>query len=66
MLHTLMKQPGKVYSRDKLMSACYTDGRIVSDRTIDSHVKNLRKKISEALQGEELIHSIYGVGYKID
>ena len=48
------------------MELAYDDRRIVSDRTIDTHIKNLRKKISEASSGEELIHSIYGVGYKIE
>ena len=48
------------------MSLGYTDGRIVSDRTIDTHIKNLRKKLLPATQDEDLLHSIYGVGYKID
>ncbi len=61
-----MSQPGRVFSRDNLMKQCYSDNRIVSDRTIDSHVKNLRKKFTAAVDGEELIHSIYGVGYKIE
>lgn len=66
MLQTLMEKPGWVYSRDRLMQSCYLDGRIVSDRTIDSHVKNLRKKLSDAMDDNEIIHSIYGVGYKIE
>ena len=44
----------------------YSDQRIVSDRTIDSHIKNLRKKISGVSPETELIHSVYGVGYKYD
>lgn len=66
MLQALMSQPGRVYSRDSLMELSYLDDRIVSDRTIDSHIKNLRKKKSDALGDDEMIHSIYGVGYKID
>ncbi len=66
LLHTLMSQPGRVYSRDSLMKSSYLDDRIVSDRTIDSHIKNLRKKLSEAMGNEEIIHSTYGVGYKIE
>lgn len=66
MLGALMAHPGRVYSRSQLMEYCYPDGRVVSDRTIDSHVKNLRKKLVEAGASEELVHSIYGVGYKIE
>lgn len=66
MLHGLISQPGRVFSRDQLMDLSYTDERVVSDRTIDTHVKNLRKKLSQPGDEEELIHSIYGVGYKIE
>ena len=66
MLQALMSHPGRVYSRESLMKSSYLDDRIVSDRTIDSHIKNLRKKISEAAADDEIIHSIYGVGYKIE
>lgn len=62
LLQTLLEHPGFVYSRDRLMSACYDDHRVVSDRTIDSHVKNLRRKLGE----DDLIHSIYGIGYKLE
>lgn len=65
-LKALITQPGRVYSREKLMSIAYDDNRIVSDRTIDTHVKNLRKKLSQAPEDEELIHSIYGIGYKVE
>ena len=66
LLQALISRPGHVFSRDRLMSLGYTDGRIVSDRTIDTHIKNLRKKLLPATQDEDLLHSIYGVGYKID
>ncbi len=66
MLAVLVSQPGRVYSREKLMQLSYKDFRIVCDRTIDSHVKNIRKKIAAVNDGEDLIHSIYGVGYKIE
>lgn len=66
MLKALMSHPGRVYSREGLMELAYDDRRIVSDRTIDTHIKNLRKKFSRVDSGEELIHSIYGVGYKIE
>ena len=66
LLHGLMARPGRVLSRDQLMDICYDDERVVSDRTIDTHVKNLRKKLAPAIGSDELIHSIYGVGYKVD
>jgi two-component system response regulator BaeR len=66
MLHGFIAQPGRVFSRDQLMDISYPDERIVSDRTIDTHVKNLRKKLAQSVDEEERIHSIYGVGYKIE
>lgn len=66
MLRGFIEQPGRVFSRDQLMDISYPDERIVSDRTIDTHVKNLRKKLAQSAGGEELIHSIYGIGYKIE
>ena len=48
------------------MKSSYPEVRIVSDRTIDSHIKNLRKKLSEAVGDDEIIHSIYGVGDKLE
>ena len=44
LLALLASQPGRVFSRDQLMNSIYLDGRVVSDRTVDSHVKNLRQK----------------------
>lgn len=66
MLQTLLQYPGRVYSRDSLMHSSYLDDRIVSNRTIDSHIKNLRKKLNDVVGNDEIIHSIYGVGYKIE
>lgn len=48
------------------MERIYADQRIVADRTIDSHIKKLRRKIADIAPGEELIHSVYGVGYKFE
>ena len=64
LLSFLAANPGRIYSRDQLMEKIYSDHRIVSDRTIDSHIKKLRKKIAEQSPDEELIGSVYGVGYK--
>jgi two-component system response regulator BaeR len=66
LLKVLAAQPGRIYSRDQLMDAMYRDERVVSDRTVDSHVKKLRKKIADALPDREIIHSVYGVGYKYE
>lgn len=66
LLSILAVKPGRIYSRNQLMDCLYPDQRIVCDRTIDSHIKNLRKKIAVAAPNMELIHSIYGVGYKYE
>lgn len=66
LLKVLMAQPGRIFSRDQLMDAMYRDERVVSDRTVDSHIKKLRKKISEVAPQREIIHSVYGVGYKYE
>ena len=66
LLTALIKKPGAVFSRDQLMCACYEDRRIVSARTIDSHMKNLRQKLTAANPKDEVLHAVYGVGYKID
>lgn len=63
---TLFDSPGRIYARDHLMSHIYTDNRIVSDRTIDSHVKKLRKKILELGIATDPVCSVYGVGYKYE
>ena len=62
----LFEHPGRVYSRSQLLDCIYTDGRIVTDRVVDSHIKNLRRKLNEAMPEQELIQSIYGIGYKLD
>lgn len=60
----LYSQPGRTFSRDQLMERIYQDHRLVNDRTIDSHIKKLRLKISRVQPGSELIRSVYGIGYK--
>jgi len=66
LLSVLATTPGRIFSRDQLMSRIYPDHRVVEDRTIDSHIKKLRKKLSAASAGRDLIHSVYGVGYKYE
>ncbi len=66
LLQTLYAAPGRIFSRELLMGRMYDDHRIVSDRTIDSHVKKLRHKLQDLLPGRELIHSVYGAGYRYE
>ncbi len=65
LLALLAAHPGRVFSRSQLIEQIYPDRRIVSDRTIDSHIKKLRKKISE-IHEHELIYSVYSAGYKFE
>lgn len=66
LLKVLSDQPGRIFTRSVLVDKIYSDGRVVSDRTIDSHIKKLRKKIAAQLPDQELIHSLYAVGYKFE
>ncbi|MFV0437084.1 MAG: response regulator [Desulfopila sp.] len=63
LLELLARYPGRVFSRSELIDRIYPDQRTVSERTIDSHVKKLRKKIGEVCS-RELIVSVYSAGYK--
>ena len=66
LLETLHQAPGRIFSRERLMDRIYRDHRVVSDRTIDSHVKKLRRRLAELLRERELIHSVYGIGYRYE
>ena len=66
LLKKLLSEPGRIFSRNQLMDNIYHDHRVVSDRTIDSHIKKLRKKINSIDADSEYIHSVYGVGYKYE
>lgn len=66
LLSCLASSPGRVFSRDQLLDRLYDDHRVVTDRTVDSHVKNLRRKLEQIDPEQDLIHSIYGVGYKLE
>ncbi len=63
-LQALAQRPGYVKSRDSLMDAAYDDQVYVDDRTIDSHIKRLRKKFKEADDNFDAIETLYGVGYR--
>lgn len=66
LLKTLAAAPGRVFSRDSLLDRLHDDARAVTDRAVDSHVKNLRRKLEAAAPGQDPIRSIYGVGYKLE
>lgn len=66
LLKLFVSRPGRVFSRSQLLDLCYQQEQLVFDRVIDSHVKNLRKKVSKALPEKEVIHSVYGVGYRYE
>jgi two-component system, OmpR family, response regulator BaeR len=63
LLRVLTARPGRVYSRGQLLDAIYEDALDVSERAVDSHMKNLRKKLALVEPERELIRSIYGVGF---
>ncbi|ACU49050.1 response regulator transcription factor [Brucella microti] len=63
-LHSLAQRPGVVKSRDALMDAAYDEQIYVDDRTIDSHIKRLRKKFKAVDDSFEMIETLYGVGYR--
>jgi two-component system response regulator BaeR len=66
LLKVLVAHPGRIYTREQLMDLMYRDQRVVSDRTVDSHVKKIRRKISGVLPDREIVHSVYGLGYKYE
>jgi two-component system response regulator BaeR len=63
LLQALVARPGRVLSRTQLLDLLYSDNLDISERAVDSHMKNLRRKLAEALPGTEPIRSIYGVGF---
>ncbi len=65
LLQVLISSPERVYSRSELLDKVQGYRFDGYDRTIDSHVKNLRKKFAEHIPGKEIIQTIYGVGYKL-
>jgi len=65
LLASLLENPGRVYTRAQLIDEVWGDGFAITDRTIDSHVKALRKKVVEAGADSGLIETVRGVGYRI-
>ena len=65
-LQFIIASPGRIYSRQQIIDNMYPDDRSVSDRTVDSHIKKLRRKIEAADPTATFIQSVYGVGYKFE
>ena len=64
LFNTLPMQPKRIFSRDQLIAQAYNDNLEVFDRAVDSHIKNLRKKIALVLPDVEVVQSVYGLGYR--
>jgi len=64
LLKIMMRQPNRVFSRSELINRVQGYDFEGYDRTIDTHIKNLRKKIAEILPGQEVISTVYGIGYR--
>ncbi len=66
MFRLLLSRPGRVFSRAHLLQSVYDEQRDISDRAIDSHIKNLRRKIQTVEPNFDCVTSVYGVGYRFD
>lgn len=66
LLRLFLQHPGRVFSRDAILDQAYGYDQEVTDRAIDSHIKNLRKKLARQMPDRELIYSVYGVGYRFE
>lgn len=65
-LENLVNRPGYVKNRDQLMSAAYTEDIYVDDRTIDSHIKRIRRKFKSIDKDFNSIETLYGIGYRFN
>lgn len=63
LLHSLAGVAGKVYTRDELVDRAYGAGHHITDRTVDSHIRRIRRKLKE--QGGEPVETVYGLGYRL-
>ena len=66
LLSTMVSHPGRIYSRDQLLDLMHDDLRDVTDRVVDSHIRNLRRKLDDLVAGGPYIHSVYGAGYRFE
>jgi two-component system response regulator BaeR len=66
LLAELIDNPDRVYSRAQLLDFAHEDQRDINDRTVDSHIKNIRRKIAARLPDVDCLQSVYGVGYRFE
>ena len=66
LLQAMSRHPGRIFSRARLLELAYEDDADVSERAVDSHVKNLRRKLSVAAPSHDWIRSVYGVGFALE
>tara|TARA_B100000965_G_scaffold353000_1_gene328552 strand:- start:792 stop:1463 length:672 start_codon:yes stop_codon:yes gene_type:complete len=66
LLKMFIQSPGRVFNRDQILDNIFEDGRIVLDRTVDTHVKNLRHKLKTASPEHDYVRSLYGIGYSFE
>lgn len=65
-LAELIDHPGRIYSRQQLLDLAHEDQRDINDRTVDSHVKNIRRKLASSPAVADCLQSVYGVGYRFE
>jgi len=66
LMSMFIEYPNRVYNRDQILNKVFDDGRIVLDRTVDTHIKNLRQKLKTANPEVNYIRSVYGIGYSFE
>jgi two-component system response regulator BaeR len=66
LLAELVEHPNRVYSRQQLLDCAHADQRDINDRTVDSHIKNIRRKLAARLPDSDCLQSVYGVGYRFE
>ncbi len=66
LLYLLMKQPQRIFERSRLLDQLASSGEDCTERAIDSHIKNLRQKLRQLFPGQDIIKSVYGVGYRFN
>lgn len=66
LLAELIAHPERVYSRQQLLDAAHEDQRDINDRTVDSHIKNIRRKLAARPAAADCLQSVYGVGYRFE
>jgi two-component system response regulator BaeR len=66
LLAAMARRPGAIFPRAQLLDLARSDNLSISDRAVDSHIKNLRRKLATVLPDVEVIHSVYGLGYRLE